>query len=119
MAGLERRLSLPSGYRLVTDLTSLPCSPASLSQRRRKDNLVTRGGPVRVRYVPIILEEDGEEVESSTSSLSSASIVTQPGRASLPSNTPQQANKVKLGITQNSPCISFTQHQLTAGLNWL
>ena len=94
MSRLERRMSLPSGYRLVTDLSSLPCSPASLSPRRRKDNLVTRGGPVRVRQVPIILEEDGEEVESSTSSLSSASIVTQSGRPSQPSNTALQANKV-------------------------
>ena len=111
---MERRLSLPSGYRLVTDLSSLPCSPASLSPRRRKDNLVTRGGPVRVRQVPIILEEDGEEVESSTSSLSSASIVTQSGRGSLPSNTAQQANKVKLGIVQGSHSIKqgSTQHQL-------
>ena len=111
---MERRLSLPSGYRLVTDLSSLPCSPASLSPRRRKDNLVTRGGPVRVRQVPIILEEDGEEVESSTSSLSSASIVTQSGRGSLPFNTAQQANKVKLGIVQGSHSIKqgSTQHQL-------
>ena len=56
----ERRFSLPTGYRLLNDLSSL-------KRPQRKNNLVTREGAssVRVRHVPILLEvdEDKEEKE--------------------------------------------------------
>ena len=61
--GVERRFSLPTGYRLLNDLSSLKRQ----GQRVRKDNLVTRGGgSVKVRHVPILLEveeKNGEEQE--------------------------------------------------------
>ena len=60
----ERRFSLPTGYRLLNDLSSLKRQGG---QRVRKDNLVTRGGgSVKVRHVPILLEveeKNGQEEE--------------------------------------------------------
>ena len=58
-SGVERRFSLPTGYRLLNDLSSLK---RQAGQRLRKDNLVTRGS-VKVRHVPIFLEEDEKSGE--------------------------------------------------------
>ena len=116
MNGLDRRFSLPTGYRLLNDLSSLKRQ----GQRMRKDNLVTRGGAgVKVRHVPILLEveekngdgEEGEEKEKkevrSGTMMTAAPIMLQtnqhasqkttprPPRFSLPSPSVTESAKVQ------------------------
>ena len=74
MVGQPRRASLPTGYTLVTSLSSP-------SPRRRKDNLVTRQAAVTSRRVPLLLEEQ-EQQEQST--LSPAPLVGARQRGALP-----------------------------------
>ena len=113
--GLDRKFSLPTGYRLLNDLSSLKRQ----GQRMRKDNLVTRGGGgVKVRHVPILLEveekngeeeeeEDKKEVRRGTTMMTAAPIMLQtnqqqtsqktaprPPRFSLPSPSVTESAKV-------------------------
>ena len=100
----ERRFSLPTGYRLLNDLSSL-------KRPQRKNNLVTREGAssVRVRHVPILLEvdEDREEKEEvRKGNMTSAPMILQqtngssqksslrPPRFSLPSPSVTESAKV-------------------------
>ena len=115
MNGLDRRFSLPTGYRLLNDLSSLKRQ----GQRMRKDNLVTRGGAgVKVRHVPILLEveekngEEEEEVEEKkelrrgtmmtaapimlqTNQHASQKTAPRPPRFSLPSPSVTESAKVQ------------------------
>ena len=104
----ERRFSLPTGYRLLNDLSSL-------KRPQRKNNLVTRegGSSVRVRHVPILLEvdEDREEKEEvRKGNMTSAPMILQqtngssqksslrPPRFSLPSPSVTESAKVHLSF---------------------
>ena len=101
---MERRFSLPTGYHLLNDLSSL-----KRQQRLRKDNLVTRGG-VKVRHVPIFLEVDeksGEEKEVKRGTVMTAAPMmlqtnehqsskkNRPPRFSLPSPSVTESAKVQ------------------------
>ena len=110
----ERRFSLPTGYRLLNDLSSLK---RQTGQRVRKDNLVTRGGgSVKVRHVPILLEveeKNGQEEEEEEKELKRGTMMTpapmllqtnqhqasqkpRPPRFSLPSPSVTESAKVQI-----------------------
>ena len=93
----ERRFSLPTGYRLLNDLSSLKRQGG---QRVRKDNLVTRGGgSVKVRHVPILLEveekngqEEEQEEEKERKELKRSTMMT-PAPMMLQTNQHQASQK--------------------------
>jgi hypothetical protein len=98
-AAPERRVSLPTGYRLLTDLGSL-----GTGGRRRKDNLVARGqGGPRVRHVPIVLEEmRGREGEARAPPLTPAPLLVGPGPAPAPAPRPQRFSLPSPSVTESA-----------------
>ena len=124
MATQERRPSLPTGYRLLTGFARLPTDSGGSGDleargggRRRKDNLISRGGSLRVRQVPIVLQEGGQEAQLTPAPLHLTTAPLHLGQATGGSR-PQRYSLT--GASKSSKVGFMVNYLDTSGLlNWL